>query len=74
MASFLFARNIFISYSGGKYMENELDMLLDEYDELTEDLCFCKADLTKRRKLLKRRCDIRKRIEILMTTEKSLSK
>ena len=55
-------------------MENELDMLLDEYDELTEDLYFCKVDLTKRRKLLKRRCDIRKRIETLMTTEKSLSK
>ena len=55
-------------------MENELDILLDEYDKLTEDLYFCKVDLTKRRKLLKRRCDIRRRIEILMTTEKSLSK
>ena len=55
-------------------MENELDILLDEYDELTEDLYFCKANLEKRRKLLKRRCDIRKRIETLMTIEKSLSK
>ena len=55
-------------------MENELDILLDEYDELTEDLYFCKANLEKRRKLLKRRCDIRKRIEILIVEEKSLSK
>ena len=55
-------------------MENELDMLLDEYDELTEDLYFCKVDLTKRRKLLRRRCNIRKRIEKGMTKEKSLSK
>ena len=55
-------------------MENELDILLDEYDELTEDLYFCKANLEKRHKLLKRRCDIRKRIETLITIEKSLSK
>ena len=74
MHSFLFFRKKYIPYNGGKYMENELDMLLDEYDELTEDLYFCKVDLTKRRKLLRRRCNIRKRIETLMTTEKSLSK
>ena len=55
-------------------MENELDMLLDEYDELTEDLYFCKANLEKTRKLLKRRCDIRERIEILIVEGKLLSK
>ncbi len=60
-------------------MENDLDALLldallDEYDRLTEDLYFCKADLSKRRKLLERRLSVRRSIENLIATDKALSK
>ena len=55
-------------------MENDLDALLDEYDRLTEDLYFCKADVSKRRKLLKRKLSVRRSIENLIATDKALSK
>ena len=55
-------------------MENEIDILLDEYDELTEDLYFCKTDLNKRCKLLKKRLLVRQRINDLLESNKLISK